>query len=176
MITYLLLTVCCLIALSHRSLQRRRLFSRCLQHLHTHCDGPKARSGVPSEGVEECGEEAVGFRVPTADAKLSLGLIKPSNPSLPVEVIERISDFLFEIKLPIPDCTGNTSITCSKPVWSEVESFMRASVDLHNMGFTRWLCVITVKERKDWEIILQNMRVVRCCLHHFPSIQVAVFP
>lgn len=37
---------------------------------------------------------------------------------------------------------------------------MAASVELHRMGFTRWLRVIAVKERDDWTIISENLQII----------------
>lgn len=88
---------------------------------------------------------------------------KPSLPPLAVELVERIADFLFELKPPVADFTGNAPLCCTKPSWQDVSGFMEASVELHRMGFTRWLRVITVKKAEDWTIISQNLDLIRYC-------------
>lgn len=173
MITCALLTALCLITLSCRSSQHI-----CLSLLFPQLD-PNSRGkskslpGIPSEDAAGCGGNATDLLVSTVDLD-EPAPIDRSNPSLPIEMIERIADFLFEIEPPPLDRTGNTPITSSKPVWSGVEGFMQANLDLHNMGFLRWLHVITVKDNQDWKIISQNMRVVRCVIYDFPPTWVAV--
>lgn len=108
---------------------------------------------VDSSGAPESSGSSV---VTGADTKFP-------PPPLAVELIERIADFLFEIKPPVPDSTGDVPLCCAKPPWEDVRGFMAASLELHRMGFTRWIRVVTIKKSEDWSIISQNLHLVRYC-------------
>ncbi|KAG8731367.1 hypothetical protein FRC11_004388, partial [Ceratobasidium sp. 423] len=60
---------------------------------------------------------------------------------LPVELIERVADFLFEVTYPYPSDqkSDRTSMLSLKPSWVMVAGFMSASVDLHNIGMKQWV-------------------------------------
>lgn len=82
-------------------------------------------------------------------------------PRLPVEIIEQVSECLFELVPPAPEETGDTPLYCAKPLWRTVAGFMAASVELHRMGLARWLRTITIKEPGDWDIISPHIKLIR---------------
>lgn len=117
----------------------------------------------PISSSKNLPDDTLGLEInanPLAPATLVKPLpIKPS--CLPIELVERIADFLFELKPPIPDAAGDAPITCLKPVWLDVKGWMEASVNLHSMGFMRWLRVITVNSPDDWTILFQHQSLIR---------------
>ncbi|KAG8703311.1 hypothetical protein FRC09_004232 [Ceratobasidium sp. 395] len=78
-------------------------------------------------------------------------LINPQLPSLalPLELIERVADFLFEVQP--PNDSALVSICSTKPLWKDVKGFMNASTHLRKMGFMRWMGVLKVKQSEDWD-------------------------
>lgn len=80
---------------------------------------------------------------------------------LPAEVIEIIADALFEPTPRTSDPASSTAACCSKPGWADVSGFMSASTKLHRMGYIRWIRVVTVKDIKDWGILLLDANFVR---------------
>ncbi|KAG9081828.1 hypothetical protein FS749_007355, partial [Ceratobasidium sp. UAMH 11750] len=74
--------------------------------------------------------------------------IAPILPSLPLEIIERVADFLFEAHPPndldLPD------LCCVKPPWKDVAGFMNASSQLSRMGYARWTEVLVIRSPEDW--------------------------
>ncbi|CAE6506913.1 unnamed protein product [Rhizoctonia solani] len=86
-------------------------------------------------------------------------------PMLPIEIIEKIADYLFQ---PIPlasDPSGATSTRCKKRPWRDVSGFMWTSPSLHRMGYRRWIQAISVKNVDDWKVILEHIKLVRYCGH-----------
>lgn len=81
---------------------------------------------------------------------------------LTIEIIERIADFLFEIQTPNQGlCNEGDSFCSTKTPWPEVEGFMYASLDLHNMGIERWVSVLTIRESGDWKIAARWSQTIR---------------
>ncbi|KAF8599674.1 hypothetical protein BDV93DRAFT_295014 [Ceratobasidium sp. AG-I] len=87
------------------------------------------------------------------------GSVRPP-PRLPVEITERISDFVFEPRLPQLATEGGDFIS-TKPTWDSVSGFMSASMDLHKMGYIRWIQIVTVKVPSDWAILLPDAHLIR---------------
>ncbi|KAG8776528.1 hypothetical protein FRC12_000858 [Ceratobasidium sp. 428] len=84
-----------------------------------------------------------------------------THQTLPTEIIERVADFLFELRPPIVGRDSAALICCVKPQWSDIAGFMGASVELHTIGYVRWLTVATVKHPQDWEILSLGLHLVR---------------
>lgn len=82
-------------------------------------------------------------------------------PRLPVEVTERISDFLFESQPPQLDSEDTGELISIKPAWDSVRGFMWASIDLHKMGYMRWVQIVTVKVPSDWARLLPDAHLIR---------------
>lgn len=81
---------------------------------------------------------------------------------LAIEIVERIADFLFEIRPPNHHSSDSgDAFCCSKPDWFEVVGFMWASLDLHNMGIERWVRILTIRESGDWKIAARWSHVIR---------------
>jgi hypothetical protein len=86
------------------------------------------------------------------------------NPSLklPVEIVEYIADILFQAKPPVANLGDVAASIClAKPNWSDVASFMAASPDLHNIGFIRWIRVLSILDSEDWNQVLRYSHLVR---------------
>ncbi|KAG9081829.1 hypothetical protein FS749_007356 [Ceratobasidium sp. UAMH 11750] len=96
----------------------------------------------------------------------------PRNPLLPLDVIDRIADYLFEVH---PPSDLNLSlICCTKPLWADIEGFMSASPELHSMGYMRWMTVLTIRVPEDWDRVEQishRVRELRCLDGTFNSPQ-----
>lgn len=133
------------------------------RHLLRLCGLAFIKPASSSKSLSDISLEHYGINAnPLTPATLIKPLpIEPSCLPVPVELVERIADFLFELKPPLLDPNGDASITCSKPVWQDVKGWMEASVHLHHMGFLRWLRVITVYSPDDWIILLHNRSLVR---------------
>ncbi|CAE6412169.1 unnamed protein product [Rhizoctonia solani] len=83
-------------------------------------------------------------------------------PSLPLEIIELISDFLFTLRP--PEHSGNVeneTICCVKPSWNDVKGFMQASPGTHKLGFERWVSVLTIRDSQDWEVAFRISHLIR---------------
>ncbi|KAG9098691.1 hypothetical protein FRC07_010603, partial [Ceratobasidium sp. 392] len=72
-----------------------------------------------------------------------------TKPKLPYELIERIADFLLEVRP--PKGSGSISICCTKPPWRDVLGFMNTSSQLRKTGYVRWMQVLTIKTLQDWD-------------------------
>jgi hypothetical protein len=81
--------------------------------------------------------------------------------SLPLELVERIADFLFQTTPAVHGSSMPESMLCVKPLWRDVAGFMGASPILHKMGYRRWLQIISVKNVNDWNIITEHVELVR---------------
>ncbi|KAL5637746.1 hypothetical protein ACGC1H_002117 [Rhizoctonia solani] len=82
-------------------------------------------------------------------------------PMLPIELIEKIADCLFQPITPTSDPSGAASGRYIKPPWRDVAGFMWASPSLHRMGYRRWLQAVSVKNVDDWKVILEHIELVR---------------
>jgi hypothetical protein len=85
-----------------------------------------------------------------------------STRVLSVEIIELIADSLFEPHT--PTFSGNIeheTICCIKPHWNEVKGFLEASPELHRIGFRRWVEVLTIRSREDWDVALAMPLLIR---------------
>lgn len=59
------------------------------------------------------------------------------------------------MQLVLPGNHVNVSICARKPLWSDVQGFMQASVEFHQMGFVRWARVLKVHDQTGWDKILE---------------------
>ncbi|KAF8599676.1 hypothetical protein BDV93DRAFT_295031 [Ceratobasidium sp. AG-I] len=82
-------------------------------------------------------------------------------PQLSVEIIERIADFLFELQPPKLDSAGQRELLSTKAPWHDVSGFMSASMDLHKMGYMRWIQSVVVKTSADWDGLLPDAALIR---------------
>lgn len=115
-------------------------------------------------------DDSSGALESTRPSAVTRANTNPPSPPFAVELIERIADFLFELKPPVLSSTGDTPLCCTKPPWRDVSGWMYASLELHRMGYTRWLRVITIKKAEDWIIISQNLNLIRYCSIYCPRI------
>ncbi|KAF8599671.1 hypothetical protein BDV93DRAFT_609111 [Ceratobasidium sp. AG-I] len=81
-------------------------------------------------------------------------------PRLSVELIERIADFLFELQPPKLDSAGQCELLSTKVPWHGVYGFMSASMDLHKMGYMRWIQSVIVKTSADWDVLLPDAALI----------------
>ncbi|CAE6411078.1 unnamed protein product [Rhizoctonia solani] len=107
------------------------------------------------------------------DDSAGVGTVAPEEPqateisqslprtSLPLELVERIADFLFQAIPSAQDSPEPASILCVKPSWRDVAGFMGASLELHKMGYRRWLQIISVKNVNDWNTITEHIELIR---------------
>ncbi|CAE6510458.1 unnamed protein product, partial [Rhizoctonia solani] len=83
-------------------------------------------------------------------------------PLLSPEVIGIIANFLFELHPPRHSGNvENDTICCVKPPWCDVKAFMQASPETHQLGFERWVSVLTVREPQDWDIAFKIPHLIR---------------
>ncbi|KAF8688990.1 hypothetical protein RHS03_09216, partial [Rhizoctonia solani] len=91
-----------------------------------------------------------------------------TGPTLPVDTVELIADFLFETTYLADsdaEITGNTFVLPRKPSWSTVAGFMSASADLHRIGMERWVRMLICRSKEDLDIAIpyfQWIRDLRC--------------
>ena len=87
------------------------------------------------------------------------------RPQLPLELFERVADFLYHFE-PVPEGHSATQLTlssiCSAKVpWSTIAGFMGASPQLHKIGMARWVQVLTIREESDWPFAMEYRRWIR---------------
>ncbi|CAE7231136.1 unnamed protein product [Rhizoctonia solani] len=83
-------------------------------------------------------------------------------PSLSLELIGLIADFLFELRP--PKHSGNVengTICCIKPPWRDIKGFMQATPETQRLGFRRWISVLTVRKPEDWEAAFKDCHWIR---------------
>ncbi|CAE6435380.1 hypothetical protein ACGC1H_002877 [Rhizoctonia solani] len=80
-------------------------------------------------------------------------------PIFPQEIFQHIADDVFAPTPPQKDYNG--SIHSSKPLFAAVHGFMGASTTLHEIGIIRWVCILTIRDLKDWEVALKWRNFIR---------------
>ncbi|KAG8770400.1 hypothetical protein FRC12_004288 [Ceratobasidium sp. 428] len=88
-------------------------------------------------------------------------IIRRTSQRLPIEVVENIAGFLFEVRGPSGCRDGTSLICCIKPRWADVVGFMEASPELHRIGYIRWISVVTIRHSNDWRILAPVRHLVR---------------
>ncbi|KAG8709648.1 hypothetical protein FRC09_000550 [Ceratobasidium sp. 395] len=87
--------------------------------------------------------------------------VQRNAQGLPIEVVESIANFLFELRQPGPNRGGAALICCVKPQWADVAGFMEASPEFHRIGYNRWVPVVTIRHPNDWRILTPVRHLVR---------------